>query len=173
MLFCNVSVYLLAVLPPVLVPRSNDIPDNFPPLDDYTNTVPENTDFPAGLSDQSFSIPGMYYTCTHTPTTTHSHTPHQHVHTHTHTHTQTFPAETQRPELQHPRYVQTPSKGRPPSSIDRPQASIGRPPPFLYSQTLSEGRPPPPPLIRPTDVRILLECILVLNINEPRVWIDH
>ncbi len=49
---------LSAVLPPVLVPRSNDIPENFPPLDDYTNTVPENIDFPAGVSEQSFNIAG-------------------------------------------------------------------------------------------------------------------
>ena len=52
--------YLLciAVLPPVLVPRQTDIPQEFPPLEDYSNTVPENTDFPAGLSDQTFNIPG-------------------------------------------------------------------------------------------------------------------
>ena len=52
----NRTMVIFSVLPPVLVPRSNDIPENFPPLDDYTNTVPENTDFPSGLSDQSFNM---------------------------------------------------------------------------------------------------------------------
>lgn len=45
------------VLPPVLVPRQTDIPQEFPPLEDFTNTVPENTDYPAGLGDQPFNIP--------------------------------------------------------------------------------------------------------------------
>lgn len=48
------------VLPPVLVPRAQagDIPTEYPPLDDYSDTVPENTDFPAGLSpDNAFNIP--------------------------------------------------------------------------------------------------------------------
>ncbi|PVD36210.1 hypothetical protein C0Q70_03185 [Pomacea canaliculata] len=44
------------VLPPVLVPRHTEIPDKIPQLDDYSNTVPENTDFPASLND-NFSIP--------------------------------------------------------------------------------------------------------------------
>lgn len=41
------------VLPPVLVPRQQDIPQEYPPLDDYSNTVPANTNFPTG--EQSFS----------------------------------------------------------------------------------------------------------------------
>ncbi|KAK7095930.1 mothers against decapentaplegic homolog 3-like isoform X2 [Littorina saxatilis] len=44
------------VLPPVLVPRHTEIPDKIPQLDDYSTTIPENTDFPAGLND-NFSIP--------------------------------------------------------------------------------------------------------------------
>ncbi len=51
-------------MPPVMVPRSNDIPENFPVLDDYTNTVPENTEFPAGISDPPFSLPGTAHTHT-------------------------------------------------------------------------------------------------------------
>ncbi len=52
--------FIFTVLPAVLVPRSNEIPENFPPLDDYSNTVPENTDFPAGIGDQPFNIPGNH-----------------------------------------------------------------------------------------------------------------
>ncbi|XP_052833359.1 mothers against decapentaplegic homolog 3 [Octopus bimaculoides] len=48
------------VLPPVLVPRHqpNEIParENFPPLTDYATTVP-NTDFPAGVDENTFNIP--------------------------------------------------------------------------------------------------------------------
>ncbi|XP_052096426.1 mothers against decapentaplegic homolog 3-like isoform X1 [Mytilus californianus] len=44
------------VLPPVLVPRHNDIPDNLPQLENYAMTVPENTDFPSGNSEV-FNIP--------------------------------------------------------------------------------------------------------------------
>ena len=51
-----------AVLPPVLVPRHTEIPDKIPQLDDYSTTVPENTDFPAGLND-NFSIPGRSQLC--------------------------------------------------------------------------------------------------------------
>lgn len=44
-------------LPPILVPRqSGDIPTELPPLDDYSNSVPENTDFPAGLENQTFPL---------------------------------------------------------------------------------------------------------------------
>lgn len=47
------------MLPPVLVPRATgEIPSEFPPLDDYSNTVPANTDFPAGLGEQPFNMPG-------------------------------------------------------------------------------------------------------------------
>ncbi|XP_013418844.1 mothers against decapentaplegic homolog 3 isoform X2 [Lingula anatina] len=47
------------VLPPVLVPRqTGEIPADFqPPIDDYSNTVPENIDFPAGVSESSFQLP--------------------------------------------------------------------------------------------------------------------
>ncbi|XP_064596044.1 mothers against decapentaplegic homolog 3-like [Liolophura sinensis] len=47
------------VLPPVLVPCQppSDLPEVRPPLDDYTTTVPENTDFPVGVGDNSFSMP--------------------------------------------------------------------------------------------------------------------
>uniref|UniRef100_A0A8C5MJI4 Mothers against decapentaplegic homolog n=1 Tax=Leptobrachium leishanense TaxID=445787 RepID=A0A8C5MJI4_9ANUR len=40
------------VLPPVLVPRHTDIPAEFPPLDDYSHSIPENTNFPAGIEPQ-------------------------------------------------------------------------------------------------------------------------
>jgi hypothetical protein len=45
-------------LPPILVPRqSADIPSDLPILDDYSNSVPENTDFPTGgLENQSFPL---------------------------------------------------------------------------------------------------------------------
>ncbi|KAG1695575.1 Mothers against decapentaplegic 3 [Nymphon striatum] len=44
-------------LPVILVPRqSGDIPTEFPPLDDYSNSVPENTNFPGGLENQSFPL---------------------------------------------------------------------------------------------------------------------
>lgn len=46
------------VLPPVLVPRHTDIPAEFPPLDDYSPSIPENTNFPAGIEPQSNYIPG-------------------------------------------------------------------------------------------------------------------
>uniref|UniRef100_A0A8D1JNU2 Mothers against decapentaplegic homolog n=1 Tax=Sus scrofa TaxID=9823 RepID=A0A8D1JNU2_PIG len=48
-LFC----LLWAVLPPVLVPRHTEIPAEFPPLDDYSHSIPENTNFPAGIEPQS------------------------------------------------------------------------------------------------------------------------
>ncbi|KAL7980256.1 hypothetical protein Chor_001524 [Crotalus horridus] len=47
------------VLPPVLVPRHAEIPAEFPPLDDYSHSIPENTNFPAGIEPQSNYIPGM------------------------------------------------------------------------------------------------------------------
>lgn len=45
-------------LPPILVPRNTpgDVPQEFPPLDDYTNSVPENTNFPGGLDNHSFPL---------------------------------------------------------------------------------------------------------------------
>ncbi|KFW88075.1 Mothers against decapentaplegic 3, partial [Phalacrocorax carbo] len=46
------------VLPPVLVPRQTEIPAEFPPLDDYSHSIPENTNFPAGIEPQSNYIPG-------------------------------------------------------------------------------------------------------------------
>lgn len=47
------------VLPPVLVPRHTEIPAEFPPLDDYSHSIPENTNFPAGIEPQS-NIPGRH-----------------------------------------------------------------------------------------------------------------
>lgn len=47
------------MLPPVLVPRHTEIPAEFPPLDDYSHSIPENTNFPAGIEPQSNYIPGM------------------------------------------------------------------------------------------------------------------
>ncbi|TKC46696.1 hypothetical protein EI555_019798, partial [Monodon monoceros] len=41
------------VLPPVLVPRHTEILTELPPLDDYTHSIPENTNFPAGIEPQS------------------------------------------------------------------------------------------------------------------------
>ncbi|XP_066540364.1 mothers against decapentaplegic homolog 3b isoform X1 [Hoplias malabaricus] len=46
------------VLPPVLVPRHTDVPTEFPPLDDYSHSIPENTNFPAGIEPQINYIPG-------------------------------------------------------------------------------------------------------------------
>lgn len=54
--FCVCVCY--AVLPPVLVPRHTEIPTEFPPLDDYSHSIPENTNFPAGIEPQSNYIPG-------------------------------------------------------------------------------------------------------------------
>lgn len=48
------------VLPPVLVPRHTEILTELPPLDDYTHSIPENTNFPAGIEPQSNYIPGMF-----------------------------------------------------------------------------------------------------------------
>lgn len=49
------------MLPPVLVPRHTEIPAEFPPLDDYSHSIPENTNFPAGIEPQSNYIPGTVY----------------------------------------------------------------------------------------------------------------
>lgn len=47
------------MLAPVLVPMNiGDIPSHLPPLDDYVNTVPGNTNFP-GLLDNSSSTAGL------------------------------------------------------------------------------------------------------------------
>lgn len=54
----NWSDPLSPVLPPVLVPRHTDIPAEFPPLDDYSPSIPENTNFPAGIEPQNNYIPG-------------------------------------------------------------------------------------------------------------------
>ncbi|MEQ2184039.1 Mothers against decapentaplegic 3, partial [Goodea atripinnis] len=48
------------VLPPVLVPRHTEIPSEFPPLDDYSHSIPENTNFPAGIEPQSNYIPDLH-----------------------------------------------------------------------------------------------------------------
>ncbi|XP_035225284.1 mothers against decapentaplegic homolog 3-like isoform X2 [Stegodyphus dumicola] len=43
-------------LPPILVPRNTgEIPAQLPPLDDYINSVPENTEFPSGLENLSLT----------------------------------------------------------------------------------------------------------------------
>lgn len=54
----NEGSSLSLVLPPVLVPRHTDIPAEFPPLDDYSPSIPENTNFPAGIEPHSNYIPG-------------------------------------------------------------------------------------------------------------------
>ncbi|XP_077562070.1 mothers against decapentaplegic homolog 3-like isoform X2 [Haemaphysalis longicornis] len=44
-------------LPPILVPRqTGDLPTELPSLDDYANSVPENTDFPSSLDVQTFPL---------------------------------------------------------------------------------------------------------------------
>ncbi|KAM4532807.1 mothers against decapentaplegic homolog 2 isoform 2-T3 [Fundulus diaphanus] len=45
------------VLPPVLVPRHTEILTELPPLDDFTNFIPENTNFPAGIDPPNNYIP--------------------------------------------------------------------------------------------------------------------
>ncbi|XP_041826026.1 mothers against decapentaplegic homolog 2 isoform X2 [Melanotaenia boesemani] len=45
------------VLPPVLVPRHPEILTELPPLDDFTNSIPENTNFPAGIDPPNNYIP--------------------------------------------------------------------------------------------------------------------
>ncbi|XP_028318355.1 mothers against decapentaplegic homolog 2 isoform X2 [Gouania willdenowi] len=45
------------VLPPVLVPRNTEILTELPPLDDFTNSIPENTNFPAGIDPPNNYIP--------------------------------------------------------------------------------------------------------------------
>ena len=57
------STVCVLVLAPVLVPMNvGDVPSRLPPLDDYINTVPGNTNFP-GLVDSSSSIAGMLHLC--------------------------------------------------------------------------------------------------------------
>lgn len=47
-------------LPPVLVPRQplESIPTDLPVIDDYINSVPENTDYPGGMDNQIFPLTG-------------------------------------------------------------------------------------------------------------------
>lgn len=45
------------VLPPVLVPRHSEILPELPPLDDYTHSIPENTNFPTGIEPPNNYIP--------------------------------------------------------------------------------------------------------------------
>ncbi|XP_013857962.1 mothers against decapentaplegic homolog 2 isoform X2 [Austrofundulus limnaeus] len=45
------------VLPPVLVPRHPEILTELPPLDDLINSIPENTNFPAGIDPPNNYIP--------------------------------------------------------------------------------------------------------------------
>ena len=49
---------MFLVLPPVLVPRHTEILTELPPLDDFTNSIPENTNFPAGIDPPNNYIPG-------------------------------------------------------------------------------------------------------------------
>lgn len=51
-------VPLYVVLPPVLVPRHTEILTELPPLDDYTHSIPENTNFPGGIEPPNNYIPG-------------------------------------------------------------------------------------------------------------------
>ncbi|GBM72433.1 Mothers against decapentaplegic 3 [Araneus ventricosus] len=45
------------VLPTVYVPRTTgEVPSQLPPLDDYINSVPENTEFPLGLENRNFPL---------------------------------------------------------------------------------------------------------------------
>lgn len=39
------------------MPRHTEILTELPPLDDYTHSIPENTNFPAGIEPQSNYIP--------------------------------------------------------------------------------------------------------------------
>lgn len=64
--FCLLTFF--TVLPPVLVPRHTEIPSEFPVLDDYSHSIPENTNFPAGIEPHSNYIPGTgFITDTHLP----------------------------------------------------------------------------------------------------------
>lgn len=56
----NALNFAFPVLPPVLVPRHTEILTELPPLDDYTHSIPENTNFPAGIEPQSNYIPGIF-----------------------------------------------------------------------------------------------------------------
>lgn len=58
----NTLKFAFPVLPPVLVPRHTEILTELPPLDDYTHSIPENTNFPAGIEPQSNYIPGICWT---------------------------------------------------------------------------------------------------------------
>ncbi|XP_066270753.1 mothers against decapentaplegic homolog 3-like isoform X1 [Branchiostoma lanceolatum] len=51
--------YPAPVLPPVLVPRNppGEMPAELPPLDDYLNSVPENTSYPQDVPTQNYSLP--------------------------------------------------------------------------------------------------------------------
>lgn len=57
-LMLNGSPPLSVVLPPVLVPRHTEILTELPPLDDYTHSIPENTNFPGGIEPPNNYIPG-------------------------------------------------------------------------------------------------------------------
>ncbi|XP_019622748.1 PREDICTED: mothers against decapentaplegic homolog 3-like isoform X1 [Branchiostoma belcheri] len=51
--------YPTPALPPVLVPRNppGEMPTELPPLDDYLNSVPENTSYPQDVPTQNYSLP--------------------------------------------------------------------------------------------------------------------
>lgn len=57
----NWILCVFPVLPPVLVPRHTDIPAEFPPLDDYRSSIPENTNFPTGIEPQGNYNAGETY----------------------------------------------------------------------------------------------------------------
>lgn len=58
---CSDTLFVFPlVLPPVLVPRHTEILTELPPLDDFTNSIPENTNFPAGIDPPNNYIPGLY-----------------------------------------------------------------------------------------------------------------
>lgn len=58
-MFSLLITHNIAVLPPVLVPRHSEILTELPPLDDYTHSIPENTNFPAGIEPPNNYIPGL------------------------------------------------------------------------------------------------------------------
>lgn len=58
-LFLFTMLLFHLVLPPVLVPRHPEILTELPPLDDLINSIPENTNFPAGIDPPNNYIPGL------------------------------------------------------------------------------------------------------------------
>lgn len=53
----SLLIYVFPALPPILVPRHiGEIPHPLPKLDDYINSVPENTEFPTALQNNQFPL---------------------------------------------------------------------------------------------------------------------